>query len=134
MPRLYREAPLPSIWEGSGNVAALDALRAMAKQPDTVEAYFTEVERAAGMDARLDSAIAVLRKELSDLEDVEFRARRIVELMAVVLQGALLARDGDPAVAAAFCASRLAGDHGAAFGTLPPGVDTAAIIDRVRVG
>ncbi|GAA1979695.1 acyl-CoA dehydrogenase family protein [Amycolatopsis minnesotensis] len=132
MPRLYREAPLMSIWEGSGNVAALDALRAMAKQPDTVDAFFTEVELAAGADSRLDDAHARLRKDLSDLADIEYRARRIVESMALVLQGSLLVRFGAPAVADAFCASRFGGDWGVAFGTLPSGVDTAAIIDRAR--
>lgn len=96
MPRLYREAPLMSIWEGSGNVAALDALRAMAKQPDTVDAFFTEVELATGADSRLDDAHARLRKDLSDLADIEYRARRIVESMAMVLQGSLLVRFGTP--------------------------------------
>jgi putative acyl-CoA dehydrogenase len=133
MPRLYREAPLMSIWEGSGNVAALDALRAMAKQPDTVEAFCTELDRSAGADHRLDDAIARLRKELSDVEAIELRARRIVETMALVLQGSLLVRYGPPAVADAFCASRLGGDWGVAFGTLGPGTDTSAIIDRVRL-
>ncbi|MQA08658.1 MAG: DNA alkylation response protein [Pseudonocardiaceae bacterium] len=133
MPRLYRESPLPSIWEGSGNVAALDALRAMAKQPDSVDAFFTEVDRAAGADARLDEAIARLRKELTDHEDIEYRARRLAESMAQVLQGSLLVRHGNSAVADAFCASRLNGDAGLAFGTLPSGVDIGAIIDRVRI-
>jgi putative acyl-CoA dehydrogenase len=133
MPRLYREAPLMSIWEGSGNVAALDALRAMAKQPESVEAFFTELDLAAGADHRLDDAIARLRKELGDVAAIELRARRIVETIALVLQGSLLVRYGPPAVADAFCASRLAGDWGVAFGTLPPGTDTAAILDRVRV-
>ncbi|GAA1690672.1 acyl-CoA dehydrogenase family protein [Fodinicola feengrottensis] len=133
MPRLYREAPLSSIWEGSGNVAALDSLRAMAKQPESVEAFFAEVDLAAGVDARLDSAIAHLHKELSDLEDLEYRTRRIVERMALVLQGSLLVRTGNPAVADAFCASRLADDWGVAFGTLPSRLDTAAIIDRARL-
>ncbi|UMP04850.1 acyl-CoA dehydrogenase family protein [Amycolatopsis sp. EV170708-02-1] len=133
MPRLYREAPLMSIWEGSGNVAALDALRAMAKQPESVAAYFTEVERASGADARLDDAVGRLRKELSDLSDIEYRARRLVESMALVLQGSLLVRHGTPAVADAFCASRLGGDWGVAFGTLPSGVDTGAIIARAEV-
>jgi putative acyl-CoA dehydrogenase len=131
MPRLYREAPLMSIWEGSGNVAALDALRAMAKQPESVEAFFTELDHAAGADHRLDDATARLRKELGDLSAIELRARRIVESMALVLQGSLLVRYGPPAVADAFCASRLAGDWGVAFGTLPPGTDTAAILDRI---
>jgi putative acyl-CoA dehydrogenase len=132
MPRLYREAPLSSIWEGSGNVAALDSLRAMAKQPETIEAYFAEVERASGADARLDDATARLRKELSNLDDVEYRARRLVETFALVLQGSLLVRHGDKAVADAFCASRLGGDWGVAFGTLPSGVDVKAIVDRAR--
>ncbi|RZQ65168.1 acyl-CoA dehydrogenase family protein [Amycolatopsis suaedae] len=131
MPRLYREAPLSSIWEGSGNVAALDTLRAMVKQPDSVEAYFAEVDLAAGADARLDDAVAGLRKEFADVDGIEFRARRIVETLALVLQGSLLVRHGTAAVADAFCASRLAGDHGGAFGTLPSGVDTRAILDRV---
>ncbi|MEW2499515.1 acyl-CoA dehydrogenase family protein [Amycolatopsis sp. CA-161197] len=133
MPRLYREAPLMSIWEGSGNVAALDALRAMGRQPESVAAFFTEVELAAGADARLDDAVDRLKKDLSDLDDVEFRARRVVESMALVLQGSLLVRHGDQAVADAFCASRFAGDWGIAFGTLPAGTDTSAIIDRARV-
>jgi putative acyl-CoA dehydrogenase len=131
MPRLYRESPLMSIWEGSGNVAALDSLRALAKQPDTVEAYFTEVGHAAGADPRLDDAIARVGKELADRSNIEYRARRVVELMALVLQGSLLVRHGDPAVADAFCASRLAEDWGGAFGTLPTGVDTAAVLARV---
>ena len=132
MPRLYRESPLPSIWEGSGNVAALDTLRAMVKQPESVEAFFAEVELAAGADSRLDDAVAAVRKELTNLDDIQYRARRIVESMAVVLQGSLLQRHGHPAVADAFCASRVDRDWGIAFGTLPPGVDTAAILDRAR--
>ncbi|MET0199831.1 MAG: acyl-CoA dehydrogenase family protein, partial [Rhodococcus fascians] len=112
MPRLFRESPLMSIWEGSGNVAALDSLRALAKQPDVVEAYFTEVTSAAGADSRLDDAIARVGKELADSTDMEYRARRVVELMALVFQGSLLVRHGDPAVADAFCASRLGEDWG----------------------
>ncbi|WP_035805234.1 acyl-CoA dehydrogenase family protein [Kitasatospora mediocidica] len=133
MPRLYREAPLVSIWEGSGNVAALDALRAMARSPQSLDAYFGEVDAAAGADRRLDAAVAELRKQLGDLTDVEYRTRRLVESMALALQGSLLVRHGDPAVADAFCASRLAGDHGGAFGTLPSGVDTEAILSRARM-
>jgi putative acyl-CoA dehydrogenase len=128
MPLLYREAPLPSIWEGSGNVAALDALRAMARQPESVAAFFAELELAAGADARLDRSIELLRKDLGDLNDIEFRARRLVETMALVLQGSLLVRHGHPAVADAFCASRLGEDWGVALGTLPSGVDSRAII------
>jgi putative acyl-CoA dehydrogenase len=133
MPRLYREAPLMSIWEGSGNVAALDALRAMVKQPESVEAFFGEIDSSAGADHRLDDAVARLRKELADVTAIEHRARRIVETMALVLQGALLVRYAPAVVADAFCASRLGGDWGVAFGTLPPGIDTAAIVDRVSV-
>ncbi|AXB46394.1 acyl-CoA dehydrogenase family protein [Amycolatopsis albispora] len=133
MPRLFRESPLMSIWEGSGNVAALDALRAMAKQPDSVDAFFTEVESAAGADSRLDDAIAAVRKELADFEQIEYRARRIVESLALVLQGSLLVRHAPTAVADAFCASRFGGDWGIAFGTLPPGSDVDAIIERARV-
>jgi putative acyl-CoA dehydrogenase len=133
LPRLYREAPLVSIWEGSGNVAALDTLRAMAREPEAVEAFFGELDRAAGADSRLDDAVARLRKELADGADAadrEFRARRLVEQLALVLQGSLLVRHAPAAVADAFCASRLGGDWGVAFGTLPPGTDTAAILER----
>jgi putative acyl-CoA dehydrogenase len=131
MPRLYREAPLASIWEGSGNVAALDALRALAKQPETAEVFFAEVGQAAGADQRLDRAVARLKDELNNPEQVQARARRLAEAMALVLQGSLLVRFGDPAVADAFTASRLGGDWGGAFGTLPSGVDTGTIVKRV---
>jgi putative acyl-CoA dehydrogenase len=132
MPRLYREAPLISIWEGSGNVAALDVLRAMGSG---TEAFLAEVTEASGADRRLDDAVAHLQKDLSALSDpvaAQSGARRVVERMALVLQGSLLVRYGHPAVADAFCASRLAGDWGVAFGTLPSGVDTAAIVERAR--
>ena len=133
MPRLYREAPLASIWEGSGNVAALDALRALTRQPESAEAFFAELDLAAGADARLDQAVTRLRKEVGDPS--EARARQLAEAMALVLQGALLVRYGDPAVADAFAASRLADDGGPgswghAFGALPSGVDAAAIASR----
>ncbi|MEU8043925.1 isovaleryl-CoA dehydrogenase [Micromonospora echinofusca] len=130
MPRLFRESPLNSIWEGSGNVAALDVLRALAREPEVMAAFQAEVTAAAGVDARLDAAVRRVRAELADPDDVELRARRVVERLALVLQGALLVRHGHPAVADAFCASRLDGDHGQAYGTLPGGVDFAAIIAR----
>ena len=129
MPRLYREAPLASIWEGSGNVQCLDVLRAMVTKPDSLEAFFAEVSEGAG-DERLDAYVAALRKDLTDMEGIESRARRVVERMALALQGSLLLRFGDEAVAEAFCNSRLAGDWGHAFGTLPAGTDFARIIDR----
>jgi putative acyl-CoA dehydrogenase len=130
LPRLYREAPLNSIWEGSGNVNALDVLRAMAREPESVEAYFAEVQKAS--DPRLNRAIGQLRREITDSTDPESRARRIVERMAVVLQGSLLLRFGDPATAEVFCASRLAGDWGHSLGTLPPDGKLASIVDRHR--
>jgi putative acyl-CoA dehydrogenase len=128
--RLYREAPLNSIWEGSGNVNALDVLRALAREPHAWEALRGEFAQSAGADARLDAAAAQVERELADPGDVESRARRLVERMALVLQGSLLVRHAPPAVADAFCASRLAGDWGHAFGTLPTGVDTTAIVER----
>jgi putative acyl-CoA dehydrogenase len=130
MPRMYRESPLASIWEGSGNVQSLDVLRAMARSPKALEAFFADVDEAAGSDARLDRFAAELRDELNDLDAIETRARRVVEWMALAFQGSLLVRFGDPAVADAFCASRLDGDSGRAFGTLPKGVDFGRIIAR----
>jgi putative acyl-CoA dehydrogenase len=130
MPRLFRESPLSSIWEGSGNVQCLDVLRAMARSPESVDAFFAEVGEAAGAEPRLDSYAASVREELGDLEEIEARARRVVERMALALQGSLLVRFGDPAVADAFCASRLAGEWSGAFGTLPGGTDFGAIVER----
>ncbi|MEV0680685.1 acyl-CoA dehydrogenase family protein [Actinosynnema sp. NPDC050436] len=130
MPRLFRESPLMSVWEGSGNVAALDALRALAREPEAVAGFFAELDAAGGADRRLDAAVAALKAEVADTDDLETRARRLVERMALALQGSLLVRYGHPAVADAFCASRLAGDWGVAFGTLPRGADFGAIIGR----
>ena len=130
MPRLYREAPLNSIWEGSGNVQCLDVLRAMARSPRALEAFFGEVDQARGADRRLDAFADGLRAELGNLDAIESRARRVVERMALALQGSLLVRYGDDAVADAFCASRLGGDWGRAFGTLPAKVDFERIIAR----
>jgi putative acyl-CoA dehydrogenase len=130
MPRLFRQSPLNSIWEGSGNVNALDVLRALARQPAILEAWFAEVGLAAGADARLDAFVADLQADLADPEELEARARRLVERLALALQGSLLVRHAPPAVADAFCASRLAGDAGMAFGTLPKGIDTEAIVAR----
>jgi putative acyl-CoA dehydrogenase len=133
MPTLYREAPLISIWEGSGNVAALDVLRGMAREPETLEAFLAEVDQAAGTDRHLDAALARLRTDLAALSDpqtAQMRARRLVESMALILQASVLVRHGHPAVADAFCRSRLGGDWGNAFGTLPTGLDLATIIER----
>jgi putative acyl-CoA dehydrogenase len=133
MPRLYREAPLVSIWEGSGNVAALDTLRALAREPEALVAFTAELELAVGIDPRYDDALAMLHKELSDAAELEFRARRVSERMALLLQAALLLRHGPTPVAEAFVRSRLAGDWGGAYGTLPAGVDTAAILERAAI-
>ncbi|MGI8937880.1 MAG: acyl-CoA dehydrogenase family protein [Iamia sp.] len=128
--RLFRESPLNGIWEGSGNVMCLDVLRAAGREPESVAALLAEIDLAKGADPRLDRAVADLHAELADPSDLEARARRIVERAAFALQGSLLVRHAPPAVADAFCASRLARDAGLALGTLPPGVDTAAIVAR----
>ncbi len=129
LPRLYREAPVNSIWEGSGNVNALDLLRAVAKQPEALDAWFAEVATASGADARFDRALAELRTALpAGVQPAA--ARRLVERMALAMQASLLLRFAPPVVADAFCASRLGGDWGAAFGTLPPAADACAIVDR----
>ncbi|AXG81002.1 acyl-CoA dehydrogenase family protein [Streptomyces paludis] len=134
LPRLLRESPLNSIWEGSGNVQALDVLRALQREPAALNAFLQEVGAARGADHRLDNAIKGLLTELADLSGIEARARRLVERMALVLQGSLLVRWAPPEVADAFCASRLGGDWGAAFGTLPHTLDLAAVVDRAGVG
>ncbi|MEE1803461.1 acyl-CoA dehydrogenase family protein [Streptomyces sp. JV176] len=132
MPRLLRESPLNSIWEGAGNVQALDVLRALQREPAALNAFLQEVGRARGADHRLDRAIKDLLTELADLAGIEARARRLVERMALVLQGSLLVRWAPPEVADAFCASRLGGDWGAAFGTLPHTLDLASVVERAR--
>lgn len=132
--RLYREAPLNGIWEGSGNVNALDVLRALGREPEAVAAFRAEIDAAAGGDARLDAAWRAVQAELADAAELELRARRLVERMALVLQGSLLVRHAPAAVADAFCASRLAGDRGLAFGTLPAGVALDGVLDRLPRG
>jgi len=131
LPRLYREAPLNSIWEGSGNVNALDVLRAMEREPETIEAFFAEVA-IAPPDPRLDAAIARLKRELAQPGEIEGRARRLVGEMAVVLEASLLLRFGDPVVAELFCGSRLEGEWGLTFGSLTPGPELTSVIERHR--
>ncbi len=129
--RLYREAPVNSIWEGSGNVMCLDVLRALTREPGASTALLAEVDAATGADKRLDRAASALRDELSAPADLEFAARRIVELMATCLQASLLIRNAPPAVSDAFCASRLAGtDNRLVFGGLPAGANCDAIVER----
>ena len=128
MARVYREAPLNSIWEGSGNVQCLDVLRAAAKSPESLEALLDEIGQARGGDDRLDAFAAALANDLRRAEEAQ--ARRLVERLALALQSSLLVRHSPAAVAGAFCASRLAGEGGRAFGTLPAGTDFAAILER----
>jgi len=130
LPRLYREAPLNGIWEGSGNVQALDVLRALAREPGAHEAFNAEVVIAAGADRHLDDAVRRLQTELVDPAPLEPRARRVVERMALVLQGSLLVRHAPAAVADAFCATRLGGDWGHAYGTLPAAADVDGVLAR----
>jgi putative acyl-CoA dehydrogenase len=129
MPRLYREMPVNSIWEGSGNVMCLDVLRALQRSPDTADAVRAELTPARGADARLNRYLARLDALLSARPD-ESQARRLAEMLVLAVQGALLLRFAPPAVADAFSASRLESDRGNAFGTLPRGLDLAAIIER----
>ena len=134
MPRLYREAPLNSIWEGSGNVMGLDVLRAIGREREAIPAVMTELEKARGNHPNLDRAIDDLRDELAEPDGLEGRMRMVTEMMALTLQGALLTQLGDSDVAEAFCASRLAQRYRGAFGTLPKGLDLDAIISRTLPG
>jgi putative acyl-CoA dehydrogenase len=133
MPRLYREAPLMGIWEGSGNVSALDTLRAMATRPECVDVLLDELSLTAGQDARYDAHVGGLRAGLGDPETIEYRARKVAEDISLALQGSLLIRHGHPAVAEAFLSTRMARDWGGAFGTLPAGLDLGPIIERALV-
>ncbi|MCA0242508.1 MAG: isovaleryl-CoA dehydrogenase [Proteobacteria bacterium] len=129
-PRLYREAPVNAIWEGSGNVQCLDVLRAMRKTPAVVDGFFAELAKARGGHAALDRWTAALQAEFNDGADLEYRARDVVDRMALAIQAALLVQHAGAAVADAFCASRLQGGGHRHYGTLPRGVDVAAIIER----
>jgi putative acyl-CoA dehydrogenase len=138
MPRLYREAPLYSIWEGSGNVMCLDVLRALTKDPATLEALLAELQSTAGADKRLDNYATAIQERFSNKaangspQSVsDYSARELTEKLALALQASLLVRHSSPAIADAFIASRLAGQHGAAFGTLSAGADTNAIVASV---
>ncbi len=130
-PRLFRESPVNAIWEGSGNIQCLDVLRAMQKTPEVVTAFFREVDKAKGANKALDELVGSLRSEFGDLADIEYRARGLVDRMALAIQAALLLQHAPAYVADAFCASRLAvaGGH-RNYGTLPRGVDCSAIIER----
>ncbi|ASG65529.1 isovaleryl-CoA dehydrogenase [Idiomarina piscisalsi] len=130
MPRLFRESPVNAIWEGSGNVQCLDILRAIEKQPEVLDAYFTELAKAQGADQRFDTFVRSLKSEFSDINTLQYRARTIADKMAVGLQGALLLQHATNDVADAFCASRLASNSGLNYGTMPSGLNCAAIVER----
>ncbi|MFJ9815643.1 acyl-CoA dehydrogenase family protein [Streptomyces sp. NPDC101151] len=132
MPRLVRESPLNSVWEGAGNVQALDVLRALQREPGALDACLTEIGQAHGADHRLDRAVKDLFTELADLDGIEGRARRVAERLALVLQGSLLVRHAPPETADAFCASRFGADRGTAFGTLPTALDLTSVVERAR--
>jgi putative acyl-CoA dehydrogenase len=130
LPRLFRESPLNSIWEGSGNVICLDVLRAMSREPDSVAVLLEEVGRARGGHRLLDGAIDQLKAMLSETDDLELRARQLTEQLALVLQAALLVQHAPAPVADAFCASRLGAAGGRTYGTLAPDTDLDAILRR----
>lgn len=128
--RLYREAPLNGIWEGSGNVICLDILRTVQRQPQSLAVFMTELDSARGANAILDAALDALAIELRDPNHIEARARRVAERMALCFAGALLVKHAPTQVADAFCAGRLAGEPNRVYGTLPPGCDVDAILRR----
>jgi putative acyl-CoA dehydrogenase len=133
--RRYREQPVMAIWEGSGNVIALDVLRALGSQPETAEAFDAEVSRGRGgnavLDTHLDATRELLHRTMTAADsDRAGGARRLVEALALALQGSLLVRTAPPAVSDAFVAARLGDDRGRLYGTLPTGTDTAAILSR----
>jgi putative acyl-CoA dehydrogenase len=130
MPRLYRESPLNAIWEGSGNVIALDVLRAAGRSPDSLGMFVAELDKGSGVDPRVDVAIARAADAISGAADLEFEARRIAERMAIAWSATLLARHGDEGVFEAFAASRLDETHGGLYGTLPKGAPIADLVER----
>jgi putative acyl-CoA dehydrogenase len=136
MPRLYRQAPLNSIWEGSGNVQCIDVLRAVRKEPASVDAFFAELHSVRGGSRIVDHEAGALRKAFAgDGDELEARSRRIVERMAMALEAACLVRSGNVAIADAFAESRLARSHGVAFGTLEPSAPLQeALIERALPG
>ena len=130
MPRLYREAPLNAIWEGCGNMQCLDVVRVFKKEPETVVAFFQEINAVKGHHALLDQYVDELQNDLADLSDFEYRARNIVDRMALCFQAAQLVRTAPSFVADAFCRSRLDSRGHHQYGALPRGVDVVAILER----
>lgn len=139
MPRLYREAPLYSIWEGSGNVICLDVLRSLAKEPAALDALIAEMRLGTSDDKQLQAHVSdvefCLRKHAQQVakdggSDLQWEARRLSEKAALALQASLLLRHAPAELAEAFCQTRLRGDYGHTFGTLPKGTAAQAILDR----
>lgn len=132
MPRLYREAPVNAIWEGSGNIQALDLLRVLARAPETLDAAFADIDKAKGMNKHFDNYLNRTKNEFIHKNNFEYRARTVVEKLALVFQGSLLLQHGNSDVAEAFCASRLTETPHHMYGTLPQGLNCKGIIDRAR--
>src|SRR5262249_37567382 len=126
-------APLNGIWDGSGNVICLDVIRSMLRQPDSLDAFVDEIAKGRGATSRFDRFADEVESRLANSRQLEPTARRIVEMMALALQGSLLVRYAAPSVVDAFCATRLDRDWGHAFGTLPDGLDVEAIIERALI-
>lgn len=134
MPRLFRESPVNAIWEGSGNIQCLDLLRALQKEPEVLESYFDEVARAEGSNHDLDLAIGRLKQQFADDRELEYRARTVVESMALVLQGSILVQHAPDAISSAFCVSRLTERRSQLYGAMPAGVNCKAVIERTLAG
>lgn len=130
MPRLYRQAPLNSIWEGSGNVQCLDVLRALNKEPETRDALFAELQKSAGKNLHFDAELSLLAGRFDDTATLEFRSRYVIERLALMLQASILLSSDNTKIAEAFCRSRLTGEHGLAFGTLSPDAPIDLLIKR----
>jgi putative acyl-CoA dehydrogenase len=130
MPRLYREAPINAIWEGSGNVQCLDVLRAISRAPQSLDAYFAEIDSARGANRALDAHFAALKDDMRDLGDFESQARDLCDRLALALQASVMVRSAPAANADAFCAARLEGRGARNWGALPKGLDLAAIVKR----
>ena len=130
MPRLFRESPVNAIWEGSGNVQCLDILRAIEKQPDVLDAYFMELQKAQGANRHFDTFLNDIKSEFTDTNTLQYRGRIIADKMALGLQAALLLQHSTSDVADAFCLSRLASNGGSNYGTMPTEINCAAIVER----
>jgi len=133
MARFYREAPINTIWEGSGNVQCLDVLRSIRKDPESLKTFLAEVSLGAGVDERFDRYFSRMKSELADLNEDQYRLRTVVEKMALALQASLLLRHAPEPVSTVFCTGRLDGGSGHTYGMLPPGADCECLIDRGRL-